>query len=114
MKRPKKTVLPPCLAHQPLGRGQEALGVAAQRPPALEEAAAAEPSDQPVAEVVAHDRAGGGDHDHPDDRVVPLRREQAEGDQSRLPRERNPERLEQDDGEEQRQTVTREEVRHGA
>jgi hypothetical protein len=82
------------LGHQPLGRGQEALGVAAQRPPALEQAAAPQAPDQPVAEVVADDRAGRGYHDHPDDRVVPLRGEHAEGDQRGLSGQRDPERLE--------------------
>ena len=39
-------------------------------------------------------RIGGRDDDHPFDRVVPLRGEDAEGDERRLARERDPERLE--------------------
>ena len=39
------------------------------------------------------------------DRVVPLRREDAEGDQRRLARQRDPERLQHHDDEEQRQPV---------
>jgi hypothetical protein len=45
---------------------------------------------------------------------VPLRGKDAEGDQSRLAGQRDPERLEHDDREEQRQTVVREEMRQGA
>src|SRR4029078_9371217 len=49
------------LGHQSLRCGQEALRVERSTPCALEEAAAAEPPDQHVAEVVADDRGGGGD-----------------------------------------------------
>ena len=55
--------------------------------------------------------AGRGDDDHPDDRVVALRREHAERDQGGFARQRDPERLEHDHHEEERQTVAREEVR---
>ena len=46
------------------------------------------------------------------DVVVPLRREHAEEDERGLARQRDPERLEHDDDEEERQPVVGEEVRH--
>ena len=48
------------------------------------------------------------------DRVVPLRGEHPEGNERRLARQRDSERLEHDDDEEERKTVAREEVRQGA
>ncbi len=102
------------LLHQALGRREVTLREPAQRPPALEEVAAAPAADDHVAEVVAHDRPGGGDRDHQNDGVVPLRGENAEGDEGGLARQRDAERLDHHHHEEQRQTMAREEVRHGA
>src|SRR5438309_4846946 len=98
--------------HQRFGARQEALRVAAEPSPALEERAAAPPADDPVPEVVADDRCGGGDRDHFGDVVVPLRGEHAEQDQRCLTGERDPERLDHHDHEEERQAVARDEVRH--
>ena len=102
------------LRHEAFRRRQEAIRVATKRPPALEQAAAAPAADQPVAEVVAYDGGRGGHGDHHGDRVVALGGEHAEGDQSRLARQRNAEGLEHDDDEEHGQAVTREEVRQAA
>ena len=56
--------------------------------------------------------AAAATRDHLGDLVVPLRREHAEDDERRLARQREPERLEHDHDEEQRQPVVGEEVRH--
>src|SRR5262249_4812861 len=58
--------------HQRLGPRKNAVGVAVQPAPAAKEGPAAEPPDQPVAEVVADDRAGRRNGDHRLDAVVPL------------------------------------------
>jgi hypothetical protein len=75
---------------------------------------AAAAADQPEAEVVADDRRRGRNGDDDRDRVVPLRREDAKGDQRRLSRNRDPERLDRDGGEQKRQSVVCQERRHGA
>src|SRR5262249_37910635 len=80
--------------------------------PAREQRAAADPADQPVAEVVADDRARRRHDDHGTDRVMPFARENAEPDERRLARNGNAERLDQHDGEQKRQTVLGDEVRH--
>jgi hypothetical protein len=98
--------------HDPLDPRQHAVRVPPQPSPPAEERAPAESPEDPVAEVVADDRGRRGDHDHPDDRVMPLCSEHAEGDQRGLARQGDAERLEHDHDEEQRQPVRDEEMRH--
>jgi hypothetical protein len=74
---------------------------------------AAAPADQPEAEVVADDRSNRRDGDHDRDRIVALRRENAEGDQRGLAGDREAHRLHGDGGEQKREAVLRDERRQG-
>src|SRR5204862_6917169 len=63
--------LAPVFLEEPLGGRQRLLEMAARDRPAEEQPAAARAA-EPVADVVADDRAGRRDHDHPEERVVAL------------------------------------------
>src|ERR671935_57412 len=94
--------------------GEIPRAVAFNPPPALKQPPTAPAADEPITEVVPDDRRGGRDDDDHRDVVVALRREHAERDQRCLPGERDPERLEHDHEEEERQPVMGDEMRQNA
>ena len=100
MKRPKNTVLPPCLREEPLAAREVLLRVA-PRDVVAGQQAPAPLAGGPVAEVVADDRGGDSDDEHDLDRQRPLRGEDGARDQRGLARHGKPERLQSQKDEEE-------------
>jgi hypothetical protein len=96
--------------HERFAAGKDTVGIPVQPVPALEQRAAAEPAEQTVAEDDADERACSLARLHPEDVVIPLRREHAERDQRGLARQRDAEGLDQNGDEEKWEAVVGEEL----
>ena len=94
-----------------LGRRHDAIGGALQPRVALDQPAPTLAAD-PVADVVADDRSGGGDRDHSGDREMTLGGVNTRGDQRRLTRKPEARGLQADDAEDEPETVVVDELGH--
>ena len=103
--------LPPVAREKALGAGEEPLGVARQKRPATEEAAAS-PATNPVAGAVAGDRRRCRDDDDEADPELAPRGEQAGRDERGLAGNRCASRFEENEEEEQHRTIRLDQVLH--